>query len=67
MQSILDNIAKTRQQISPQSVSEYIAFQMAIKAGDPFLFYPYFRKVEATGLGRCIEIFKTDRKLPINE
>jgi hypothetical protein len=67
MQSILDNIAKRRQQISPQNVPEYIAFQMAIKAGDPFLFYPYLRKLELIGVGRCIDIFKRDRKLPINE
>lgn len=67
MQSILDNIAKTRQQISPQNIPEYIALQMAIKAGDPFLFYPYLRKLEMIGLGRCVEIFKRDRKLPINE
>lgn len=67
MQSILDNIAKTRQQIVPQSVPEYIALQMAVKAGDPFLFYPYLRKLEITGLGRCVETFKRDRKLPINE
>jgi hypothetical protein len=66
MQSILDNIAKTRQQISPQNVPEYIAFQMAIKAGDPFLFYPYLRKLELIGLAHSVEIFKEDRKLPIN-
>jgi hypothetical protein len=67
MQLILENVGKTRQQIAPQNVIEYIALQMAIKAGDPFLFYPYLRKLEGLGLGRCVEIFKRDRKLPINE
>jgi hypothetical protein len=66
MQSILDNVRKIQPGISPQSVPEYIALQMAFKAGDVFLFYPYLRKLEGVGLGRCVEIFKRDRKLPIN-
>ena len=67
MQSILDNVEKTRHRIAPQNVIEFIALQMAMKAGDPFLFRPYLRTIEATSLGHCLEIFRSDRRLPISK
>ncbi len=64
MQNILDKVKPLQKNLVPQTVSEFIVLQMAIKAGDPFLFRPYTKVVETTSLAHCIELFRQKQKLP---
>jgi hypothetical protein len=65
MQNILEQIDKWNHSQVPQTVSEFIVLQMAIKAGDPHLYHPYLRIVENLSLAHCLEIFRQEQKLPL--
>lgn len=63
---ILGNIPKATQAIVPQNTTQFIALQMALKAGDPFLFRPYLRFIETHSLGHAVAVFCQDCKLPLD-
>ncbi len=65
MQNILEQIDKWNRLHIPQTVSEFMTLQMAIKAGDPHLYHPYLRTVENLSLAHCLEIFRLEQKLPL--
>lgn len=67
MKSILAKVAKARSRITPQNEVEFIVLQMAVKAGDPLLFRPYLRIVQTSSFRHCIDIFRRERKLPIDQ